>query len=347
MRNAFLAAACLLLMVSPSLASVTVYARASGSASPITISGTASSNYAITGWTIYVDSNLVFRQNTSSKSISQAVSMGSGTHNVVVKAWDTSGANGGASLSVSVGSYSASSATASSSSGGLIPRPPSTAKYFNNIDQMSGWVACSSCAQAGTASSYWFRQWVASPSLDGNSMQTYIRGSYGAWADDLFVKKFGDQSWARNIEFSMNFLWNAPKTKQANGRYVVQAIEFDARMLIGDFKYLFGTQCNYAYGTWDIWSNTGWSWQHTSIPCQKWGPNTWHKVTWYFTIDNTHKYLHYVALQVDGQQYAVNRSEAAGAVPYNNEFLIQFEQDTDLNGDPWYLWADHIQVALW
>lgn len=331
-------AACLLLAL-PTLASVSVSAKALGSSSPITISATATSNYAITGWTIYVDSSLVFRENTSSSSITESVSMSSGTHTVVVKGWDASGADGSASLTANVSNYSAS--------GGLIPTPPSTATYFNNIDQMSGWIACSSCAQSGTASSYWFKQWVGSPSLDGASLETYIKGSYGSWADDLFVRKLGDQTWARNIEFSMNFLWNAPNTKQANGSYVVQAIEFDARMLIGDFKYLFGTQCNYAYGTWDIWSNTGRYWQHTSIPCQKWGPNTWHRVTWYFTIDNTNKYLHYVALQVDGTQYSVNKAMAAGAVPYNKEFLIQFEQDTDLNGDPWYLWADKIQVALW
>src|SRR5437868_11581928 len=139
MKTAFFTAALLLFAVSPSLATVSVYAKASGSASPLTISGTASSNYAIAGWVIYVDSNLVFRQNTSAGSISQAVSMGSGTHNVVVKAWDSSGANGSASLSVSAGNYSSSGASTSVSTGsGLIPTPPSSAKYFSNIDQMSG-----------------------------------------------------------------------------------------------------------------------------------------------------------------------------------------------------------------
>jgi len=345
-KTALILTACLLFTASSSLASVSVYAHATGSSSPITISGTASSNYGITGWTIYVDSNLVFRENTSSTSLSRAVSMSSGTHHLVVKAWDTSGANGAAYLTVTAGNYSASS-TSSTSGSGLIPAPPSNAKYFNNVDQMSGWIACSACAQSGTASSYWFRQWVGSPSLDGKSMESYIRGSYGAWADNLFVKKFGDQTWARHIEYSTNFLWNAPRTRQGNGAYVVQAIEFDARMLIGNFKYLFGTQCNYGHGTWDIWSNTGRYWQHTAIPCQKWGPNTWHKVTWYFTIDSNTKYLHYAALKVDGTEYRVDKWVAAGPVPYNKEFLIQFEQDTDLNGDPWYLWTDKTQVALW
>ncbi len=349
MKTALILTACLLFTASSSLASVSVYAHATGSSSPIAVSGTASSNYGITGWTIYVDSNLVFRENTSSRSLSRAVSMGSGTHHLVVKAWDTSGASGAAYLTVTAGNYTTSSisSTSSTSSSGLIPAPPSNAKYFNNVDQMSGWIACSACAQAGTASSYWFRQWVGSPSLDGKSMESYIRGSYGAWADNLFVKKFGDQTWARHIEYSTNFLWNAPRTRQGNGAYVVQAIEFDARMLIGNFKYLFGTQCNYGHGTWDIWSNTGRYWQHTAIPCQKWGPNTWHKVTWYFTIDSNTKYLHYAALKVDGTEYRVDKWVAAGPVPYNKEFLIQFEQDTDLNGDPWYLWTDKTQVALW
>lgn len=324
-----------------------VSAKAAGSNSPITISATAYSNHAITGWTIYVDSNLVFRKNTSASSIGLPIGISHGSHSVVVKAWDSTGANGGTSLNVNVGGVAPSSSTASISNGGLIPKPPSNAKLFNGIDQMSGWIACSACANSGTASSYWFKQWVRNPSLDGASMQTYIKGSYDSWADDLFVKKFGDQTWARNIEFSMNFLWNAPKTKQSNGRYVVQAIEFDARMLIGEFKYLFGTQCNYAYGTWDIWSNTGYKWEHTALPCQKWAPNSWHKVTWYFTIDDNHKSLHYVAVRVDGVDYKVDKWMAAGSVPYNKEFLVQFEQDTDQNGDPWYLWADNIQVALW
>ncbi|HET7207175.1 MAG TPA: hypothetical protein VFI95_11425, partial [Terriglobales bacterium] len=211
MKTAFILTAWLLFTVSSSLA-VTVGARATGSASPITVTGTASSNYGITGWTIYVDSNLVFRQNTSSRSISVPVSMSSGTHHLAVKAWDTSGANGAAYLTVTAGNYSASS-TSTSTGSGLVPIPPSNAKYFNNVDQMSGWIACSACAQSGTASSYWFKQWVSSPSLDGKSMQSYIKGSYGAWADNLFVKKFGDQTWARHIEYSTNFLWNAPKTK--------------------------------------------------------------------------------------------------------------------------------------
>ncbi len=78
-------------------------------------------------------------------------------------------------------------------------------------------------------------------------MVMYIKGAYGVWADDLFIKALGDQTWARHIEWGLDLLWDAPNnhTKQSNGKYVVQAIELDTRMIIGDWKYHFGIQCNY------------------------------------------------------------------------------------------------------
>src|SRR5437667_7029068 len=116
-------------------------------------------------------------------------------------------------MTITVSSIASTSNTTSST--GLIPKPPSGAKVFSNIDQMTGWIACSACAN-GTVATYWYKQNVSSPSLDGRAMQTYIKGAYGQWADDLFVKILGDQTWAKHILWSMSFLWNAPKTRQAN-----------------------------------------------------------------------------------------------------------------------------------
>lgn len=337
MRTILKQIAWLLLAVSPSLA-VTVTAKVSGTSSPISVAATASSSHPITGWTIYVDSGLVYKADTSSTTLSRWVSISTGTHKLTIKAWDSSGANGAAYFTVNVSS--------STTSTGMIPKPPSSAKVFSNIDQMTGWTACSACAN-GTVATYWYKQNVSSPSLDGRAMQTYIKGSYGLWADNLFVKKFGDQTWAKHILWTISFRWNAPKIRQPNGNYVVQGIEFDARMLQGDFKYLFGTQCSYGSGWWDIWNNTKRYWQHTSVPCQKWGPNTWHTVTWYLERDTNTKYLHYAVLEVDGKQYKIDKWLPAGSVPYNKEFLIQFEQNTDLYGDPWYLYVDKLKATIW
>src|SRR5438045_2479910 len=133
-----------------------------------------------------------------------------------------------------------------------------------NVDDVSGWVACSACADWGVTSNYWYKQGGTSPSKDGKSMVMYIKGAYGVWADDLFIKALGDQTWARHIEWGLDLLWDAPNnhTKQSNGKYVVQAIELDTRMIIGDWKYHFGIQCNYATSTWDMWDNVNKHWIH-------------------------------------------------------------------------------------
>ena len=52
----------LALVAAPCLASVSVTAQPAGSISPADIVANASSSNAITGWCIYVDSVLVFRQ---------------------------------------------------------------------------------------------------------------------------------------------------------------------------------------------------------------------------------------------------------------------------------------------
>jgi hypothetical protein len=226
----------LVLVAAPCLASVSVGVQPVGSSSPADIVASANSSSAITGWCIYVDSALVFRQNTSATKISEWINMTPGTHQVVVRAWDSTGGFGSAYLTVNIGG----------SGGGLIPVPPSYAKFFSNIDNMTGWIGCTVCAN-GPAGQYWMKQFVSNPSLDGSGIEAWI-GGYVPWADDLFVKKFGDQDWANHIEYTMSFMWNAFRTKQPNGAYVVQALEFDTYFSTNGFKYMFGSECDYAGG---------------------------------------------------------------------------------------------------
>lgn len=341
MRSALKIVSGLLLLAAPCLASISVGVQPVGSTSPATIVATASSSNPITGWCIYVDSVLVFRQNTSAVRISDSISMTPGTHQVVVRAWDTTGGFGSAYLTVNIGAYTPSNLTG----GGLIPTPPSTARSYSNIDNMTGWIGCTVCAN-GPVAQYWMKQFVSSPSLDGTGIEAWI-GGYVPWADDLFVKKFGDQDWANHIEYTMSFMWNASRTRQSNGAYVVQALEFDTYFSTNGFKYMFGSQCDYASGHWDIWNNTGRYWQHTEVACNRFGPGQWHKITWYVERDQNTKYLHYVALQVDNTQYSINTWVPAVATNWGDDFGVQFQQDTDSAGDPWYEWVDKVNAEIW
>jgi len=69
--------------------------------SPVNIQAGASSTNSITGWYIYVDKNPVYSQKGKS-SINADVSMSSGTHTVLVRAWDSTGAYGDQTISVKV-----------------------------------------------------------------------------------------------------------------------------------------------------------------------------------------------------------------------------------------------------
>jgi hypothetical protein len=71
--------------------------------SPVNLqaSATPSSGQTITGWWVYVDGKATYNGGAN-KSISTNVKMSAGTHNVVVRAWDSSGTYGNRTITVKV-----------------------------------------------------------------------------------------------------------------------------------------------------------------------------------------------------------------------------------------------------
>jgi hypothetical protein len=61
----------------------------------------ATDSKTITGMNIYVDSKLVYQQKTSSKLVNTPISLSTGTHTIIVKAFDSS-TNFSKSISVKV-----------------------------------------------------------------------------------------------------------------------------------------------------------------------------------------------------------------------------------------------------
>ncbi|HEV8433363.1 MAG TPA: Ig-like domain-containing protein [Thermoanaerobaculia bacterium] len=82
---------------------VTVSTPANGATvtSPVAIAASATSGHTITGWHIYVDSADVYSAGQVS-SISTNVPMNAGTHTVIVRAWDSTGAFGDRTLTITV-----------------------------------------------------------------------------------------------------------------------------------------------------------------------------------------------------------------------------------------------------
>src|SRR5512135_430413 len=140
----------LVLFASVAPAQVTVNVTSPGSSSvptSFTLQANASSSHPVTGWYIYVDGNAVWNTPGPTSFISAPLSMGAGTHNVTVRAWDSTGASGARQLSLSASnnvappSPSGTSVNVQSpSNGASVGSPVTFTANASSPNGISGWV---------------------------------------------------------------------------------------------------------------------------------------------------------------------------------------------------------------
>jgi hypothetical protein len=316
--------------------SVKLGSPASGSSvgSPFSFSASASSSHAITGWHAYLDGANVY-SGGSAGSVSGNLSASTGSHQLVVRAWDSSGAYGSQTITINV-----TSGGAGPKISGPLPTPPSTALVYTNIDQMSGWNKCgtAACAGGSGSGSFWQSLWQTSPSMDGSSMQLYRDG---VWANALWWKKVGAQNSKTHI------LWDFYVRVDGNAASRAQALEYDAFQFVGGYNYMIGSQCNYAAGVWDTWNEATGHWLHTNIPCPKFSANVWHHIQWYLTTNHTNHTYTYVTLVVDGKAYSVNQTQSAKYLGWGDNLGAQWQLDVNASGAGYHEWVDKAKLTVW
>ncbi len=300
----------------------------STSSSPMHVHATASSSYAITGWQVYLDSANVYT-GPATGTIDAYVSASQGSHQLTVSAWDASGGYASQALQANV--------TAPSS----LPTPPSTASVFSSIDQMTtGWNSCATAACAGGtgAGAYWQAFNQGSPSLDGRSMEIYHDGS---WGNALWWHSMGAKNSATNL------LWDFYVQLDSASVNAAQALEYDAYQFVGGYNYMIGTECNYAAGVWDTWSEAGGYWLHTNIPCKKFAPGTWHHIQWYMTTNHTNHTYTYKTLVLDGVAYNLNQTQSAKYLAWGDNIGAQWQLDVNASGTGFHEWVDKATLTVW
>ena len=274
--------------VNVSVSSPTANANVS---SPVTVRASASGSSQITGWYVYVDDVAAWHTSGPTSSIAPQVSMGGGWHTIHVRAWQSTGAYGDNYFRVNV------TGTSSPNPGSGLPTPPSSAKVWSHLeDGTSAWSSCSAnCAGGKSTSNFWTAPYQSSPSLDGSSREFFNGG--GAWANTLWTKKLGAQDWATH------FIWDFWVYFDSNAAHNLWTAEYDLFQAVNHREFMIGSQCNFGAGRWDTWNAATNNWIHTSVPCPRFAPNTWHHIQWYVTTNtSTHTYK-YVTLVVDGHSY--------------------------------------------
>ena len=339
----FLLGAILLLLASVAAATVTVTVTSPLSPAatvPLTtsISAKASSGNVITGWYVYVDNVAAWHTGTAT-SINATLSMSAGTHTVLVRAWDSTGAYGTATLSLTASGSSGNGG----GTGGTAPVPPANAHVIDRIENMSPWGSCSNCAADPRnpnppIASYSVTQSVGSPSLDGSSIQFSIWGSR-SYADALHWIKFGNQ------DAYHNFIWDF----WVNGNQAslsAQNLEFDIFQVAGGRKYMWGSQCNYHNNLWQIWNEQTIGWVNTAVPCVKFQPGVWTHVVWYVqrTSDG---HARYVSLTVGSKTYTLNANQPSTGTSWGDTLGVQYQQDLNISHVGYSIWVDKIKVSAW
>ncbi len=336
MNKFLLGAICLLAPLS--IAQVTVQVSAPQAyatvAAPVHVHATATSSHPITGWQVYVDNADVYSA-PAGGTIDANINAAQGSHQITIRAWDSTGEFGSQALQATV----AGAAPPAASTG--LPQPPANAKVFNNIEQMTtSWGVChtGACAGGSGAGTFWQAFNQGSPSLDGRSMELFQDGK---WSNALWYKKVGADNAATN------FLWDFYVQLDSASVNAGQALEYDAFQFVGGYNYMIGTECNYAAGVWDTWNEVTQKWLHTSIPCKKFAPGTWHHIQWYMTTNHGNHTYTYKTLVVDGTVYNLNQTQPAKYLAWGDNTGVQWQLDVNASGTGYHEWVDKASFTMW
>jgi hypothetical protein len=312
---------------------VSVSSPASGATvgSPVHFVASASAPNPISTMMVYVDNASVYTAKAS--SLDTYIAIGSGSHNVVVQAWDTSGTVFKTARTITV---SGSTPTPSPT-----PAPtPTTGTTISNIDQMTGWQSCTVCAGAGgngPVAPFSITQFISSPSMDGQSAHFWIGGST-PYSDALWWKQLGAQAGATHFVYDVYFYY-----KNANAP---QALEFDVNQSVGGIKYIFGTQCDIRGShQWDVWDGAAKKWVPTGIACPAPPTYTWNHLTLEFYRSGYNQGT-FVSVTLNGVKSYINRTYnqiASGA----SELNIAFQMDGNGSQVDYDVWLDKASLRYW
>ena len=222
-----------------------------------------------------------------------------------------------------------------------------------------GWGSCVTCAGGnpnGTASIA-SSPFITRPSVDGASRDFYISGS--AYTNGLWWYKVGTNDAVSH--FKMDF-WLYVDSSTQNA----QALEFDVFQFnkqITQFptgtEFMFGTQCNYAAGVWDVWDMGKQRWLHSRVPCSRFKPSTWYHVTLNFHASSPDHYQHYDSLNIvqyksngkidNSKTYPWNIAVASGPMPagWGEDMGLQFQMDIANVGANMTEYVDGVTLTAW
>ena len=272
---------------------------------------------------VYVDNNMAY--SVGGGSVNTYLGMGGGAHYVVVQAWDKYGNVMKASpMTVTVNGGSSA---------------PSNAPTYWNVNQMTGWQWCATCAGAGgngPSAQMSMTQFEGTPSMDGKSAEFWMQGSK-PYSSAIWWRQLGANPNVNNFVYDLYFY--------VKNTSAVQALEFDVNQSLNGQKFIFGTQCDaLGHHDWDVWNTAAHTWVPTGIYCAPPAAYSWNHVTLEFQRVNGQ--AKFVSVTMNGKKSYINW--AYWPEPINaSELNVAFQMDGNSSNTPYSAWLDKVNLTVW
>jgi len=211
---------------------------------------------------------------------------------------------------------------------------------ITNIDQMTGWQSCSTCAGAGGAgptTSHSMAQSQSSPSMDGRSVKFSIAGAT-PYANALWWKQLGRRDAAHNFVYDLYYYIKTPTA--------AQALEFDVNQTVNGKWYIFGTEC-VLKGTphWNVYDPYNRHWVATSIPCKIPTAYTWQHVVLEFHRTSLGK-NQFISVTINGTKSYFNKTYSPKGAS-SNTLNVAYQMDMNSQAVDYSTWVDKVSLKYW
>ena len=218
----------------------------------------------------------------------------------------------------------------------LFVSPAFAARNFYNVDQRSGWSACSQCAGAGGQAIYSMKQGISSPSLDGSAAQFNLSGTV-PFSHALFWNRLGNaDSTETHFTLDLQYYLKNPA--------VSQGLEIAANQAYGGKRYKWSMQCSFASGDWRTWDAANGRWVPTGIACTRPSAYKWQHFYWEYQRVNG-KSL-YISLTIDGVKHYLNKS--FGPENYSqNGMSVRYQINGNSTETSYSAWVDKMNFKAW
>lgn len=208
---------------------------------------------------------------------------------------------------------------------------------FTSIDQMTGWKACSACANGRGVALYSMTQGQTSPVLEGNSAKFWIGGAV-PYSDALFYHRMSSNGTANHFIYDVYYYFKDPAASAG--------MEFSAAQHRPGLWYRWDWQCAYTVGYWRTWDNAGAKWVNTSVRCVRPQAYKWQHVV--LEGQRISGKTVFISFTVDGVKHYVNRTFGPKTVSTTTSWVtFHFQLNGGSTQKDFSVWGDKFKLTYW